>query len=70
MNLASPAPEVEAATAAPAKSESIRPNEYIVSDAENTDEAVADEAIRVEPAVVISDPKQFAPSKYLNQPHR
>lgn len=70
MNLATPAPEVEEARAAPAKSESIRRNEYVVRDAENTDEAMADKAMYVEPAVVIKDPKQFAPMKYLNQRHR
>lgn len=56
MNLADPAPPVEAATAEPVQSESIRKEEYVVHAAENIDEVAVDKPTPVEPAVIFNDP--------------
>eukprot|EP00551_Chaetoceros_affinis_P002357 CAMPEP_0203636360 /NCGR_PEP_ID=MMETSP0088-20131115/2914_1 /ASSEMBLY_ACC=CAM_ASM_001087 /TAXON_ID=426623 /ORGANISM="Chaetoceros affinis, Strain CCMP159" /LENGTH=241 /DNA_ID=CAMNT_0050490471 /DNA_START=62 /DNA_END=787 /DNA_ORIENTATION=- len=73
MNLAEPAPEVEAATAdAAVAPESVyNDNEYLVAPAPDvSSESLDVETYKVAPAVMVDDPRRFAPNDKLNEPYR
>ena len=63
LNLATPAPKVESATAEPVQDSS---GEYHVEPAKNLEEAVAEPAKPVEPAETVDNPLKFAPSNALS----
>lgn len=72
MNLAEPAPTVEAATAASAvPTQSVdADDEYKVQAAPQVSDRLDVETHKVEPAVIVDDPRKFAPNKQLQEPYR
>ena len=72
MNLAQPAPAVEAAIAAPAEATNSvnEDDEYKVKPAPNVSDRFNVDRYIVEPAVTIDNPREFAPNKHLNEPFR
>ena len=76
MNLAKPAPRVEAATAESAiASPPVENDNYKVEPISTGGVASSGEEYKVEeykvgPAVTVDDPRKFAPTQQLNEPYR
>ena len=76
MNLVEPARRVSPATVDMQEAAKAVENddEYKVGAAENLDELNGDGAVaaasEVEPAVTVDDPREFAPTSLLEEPHR
>ncbi len=68
MNLAEPAPLVDPAKAAPAAVDD--DDEYRVEPALEAKDEYKVESIKVDAAVPLDDPRKFAPTKQIDEPHR